>query len=83
MLEISVCVGSSCFLRGAPDVIKRMQELVGDHGISRTVIIKGSFCMEHCTKGVTVRIGENMFTGVKPEEVDDLFRNEVLAKVGG
>lgn len=80
MVMITVCVGSSCFLRGAPEVIEEFQRLIQDlpPGL---VDLRGAFCMEKCADGVTVRIGDKVFTGVTPEEVRRLFDEHVRDEV--
>jgi len=79
-MTITVCVGSSCFLRGASRVIEEFQGLIA--GLPPgSVDLAGSFCMEKCTHGVTVRIGDKVFTAVKPEAVKDLFEQHVLPEV--
>ncbi len=80
MLTITVCVGSSCFVRGAPQVIEEFQRLI-ETLPPGSVDLKGSFCMEQCTAGVTVRIGEKVFTGVTPEKVRQLFQEHVQNEV--
>ncbi|MGB9868143.1 MAG: (2Fe-2S) ferredoxin domain-containing protein [Bacillota bacterium] len=75
-----VCVGSSCFLRGAPLVIQEFEKLISERAPG-AVEIKGSFCMERCTHGVTVQIGDQVFTAVKPEDVPGLFQKYVLTQL--
>ena len=77
MITIQVCVGSSCFLRGAPDVIKEFEKAIEKYA-PRQVELKGTFCQELCTKGVTVRINEKVFTAVAPEDVPKLFKEQVI-----
>jgi NADH:ubiquinone oxidoreductase subunit E len=77
MVTIQVCVGSSCFLRGAPDVIKAFETMI-EKCAPRQVELKGTFCQELCTKGVTVRINEKVFTAVSPKDVPKLFREQVI-----
>ena len=48
MLIIEVCVGSSCYLRGAPEVIASLQKLIVEHAPGR-IEIKGTFC-QHCRR---------------------------------
>jgi len=79
LLMVQICVGSSCFLRGAPEVIKQLQELLAAHEVTERVVLKGSFCMELCTKGVTVRVGDKVISGVTPQDVPDLFATEILS----
>lgn len=80
MVTVQVCVGSSCFLRGAPDVIKAFEAAIEKHA-PRQVELKGTFCQELCTKGVTVRINEKVFTAVAPEDVPELFRDQVIPMI--
>ena len=82
MVTIQVCVGSSCFLRGAPDVIKAFETVIEKYA-PRQVELKGTFCQESCTKGVTVRINEKVFTAVAPEDVPGLFREQVMPILRG
>lgn len=78
MLIIEVCVGSSCYLRGAPEVIASLQKLIAEHAPGR-IEIKGTFCLEKCTQqGVTVRFEGRVFPGVEPGEEKELFEKEVM-----
>lgn len=47
------------------------------------VVLKGNFCLERCNEGATVRIGDKIFTGIRCEDVSDLFDNEVIPAVYG
>lgn len=80
MVTIAVCVGSSCYLRGAPEVIREFQRLVDESGTAE-VVLKGSFCMEQCTNGVSVRIDDRVFVGVHPEDVPRLYAEQVLPRL--
>ncbi|MCR4402913.1 MAG: (2Fe-2S) ferredoxin domain-containing protein [Firmicutes bacterium] len=77
VLTIFVCVGSSCFLRGAPDVIKAFEAEI-ERRAPGQVELKGTFCQDLCTLGVTVRIGSKVFSGVRPDDVPRLFDTEVV-----
>ena len=79
-MKIMICVGSTCHLCGSKKVVTRFQELVADHNIQADVELAGKFCMGKCGEGVSVMIDDNVFS-VKPEEVDELFKTEVLAKL--
>lgn len=77
---MTVCVGSSCFLRGAHAVIQEFERLIAEQ-VPGQVEIKGSFCMEHCTDGVTIKIGDDIFSAVKPADVPGLFEKYVMPKL--
>jgi NADH:ubiquinone oxidoreductase subunit E len=84
MITVQICVGSSCFLRGAPEIIEQLKELVAAHGLSHSLVLKGSFCLEQCTKGgVTLRIGNEMLTGVTPAQTAELFATKILPAARG
>ena len=79
-MKIQICVGSTCHLCGSKKVVTRFQELVAENKLEGKVELAGKFCMGKCGEGVSVMIDENVFS-VKPEEVDEFFRREVLEKL--
>lgn len=84
MVTVQICVGSSCFLRGAPKIIEQLKEHVAAHELSNRVVLKGSFCLEQCSKGgVTLRIGDELLTGVTPAQIAGLFEAKILPAARG
>ena len=79
-MKIMICVGSTCHLCGSKKVVNRFQELVAENNIQAEVELAGKFCMGKCGEGVNVMIDENVFS-VKPEEVDEFFKKEVLSRI--
>ncbi|OAT80762.1 [FeFe] hydrogenase, group A [Desulfotomaculum copahuensis] len=80
-LEVAVCVGTNCYLKGSYDVLNKFAELARQMGIMDYLRLKGTFCLEHCDCGVSVKVGEEIITGVDPENVEELFRARVAARV--
>lgn len=83
MLIIQVCVGSSCFLRGSKKIITEIERLLAEFQLGDKILLKGCFCHEKCTGGVTVTVGEKFFTGVTPQDVEELFKQEILPAIKG
>lgn len=81
MVVVTVCVGSSCYVRGSDRVAEALERLTVEHGLEGKVEIKGAFCMEHCSLGVTVRVDDQIYCQVMPDEVETFFHNEVLPRV--
>ncbi len=79
-MKITVCIGSSCHIKGSRLVVERLQQLIGANKLEDKVELGGTFCMGKCQQGVCVTV-EDAFYSVTPETADDFFRNEVLAKV--
>ena len=78
---ISVCVGSSCFLRGANQVIETFENLIFEHRLGKRATLKGNFCMGECTKGVTVNIDERVYPGISVDDAPALFQRHVLEEI--
>ena len=79
-MKITICVGSSCHLKGSRQVVEQLQGLLAQHSLQNEVELCGAFCMGNCTRGVSVMIGEVLFS-LKQEDVKDFFANEVLARL--
>ena len=82
MLNVTICIGSSCHLKGSREVVERLQTLLGDYALKDRVDLAGAFCMGHCQEGVCVTV-DSVLHSVSPENVDSFFREEVLQRVSG
>lgn len=79
-MKITVCIGSSCHLKGSRAVVERFKALIEQHNLSEKVELAGTFCMGNCQKDVCVTVNDNVFS-IVPEEVDHFFETEVLTKL--
>lgn len=79
-MKVTVCIGSSCHIKGSRQVVERLQYLIYENALSDKVELGGTFCMGKCQEGVCVTVGDT-FHSVSPDTVDEFFKNEVLAKV--
>lgn len=82
-LEVCVCVGSSCHVHGSERVIARLQALIAERGLEEHVTLKGSFCLENCSTGVSVRVGATLLAGILPETAAELVGPEVAGQLDG
>ena len=80
-MKVTICIGSSCHLKGSRQIIERLQELVKEKHYEDKVELAGAFCMKNCVNGVSVKIGDEIYS-VKPETVEEFFNNEILSKLG-
>ena len=44
MLNVSICVGSACHMKGSREVIAKLKDLVKMHQLEGKVLLNGSFC---------------------------------------
>ena len=80
MIKITVCIGSSCHIKGSRQVVEQLQYLIGENDLGDKVELGGTFCMGKCQQGVCVTVNDT-FHSVTPENVEAFFAKEVLAKV--
>ena len=77
---ITVCMGSSCFSRGNSANAEMIQLFIKENNLKDKVELCGAFCMKNCVNGVSVKVDEKLYS-VKPDTVDEFFKNEILLKV--
>ncbi len=80
MIKITVCIGSSCHIKGSRQVVEQLQALVAEHGLDEKVELGGTFCMGNCQSGVCVTVNDDFYS-VTPESVDEFFKTAVLGRV--
>lgn len=75
-------MGSSCHLKGAPEIIELLQKAIAEHGLEEEVILMGNFCMGKCNRiGVTIQVEDDIFTGVTKEGFQQFFEENVLTRI--
>lgn len=73
-----LCMGSACHQMGVRDVLPRIQALLEQHRMKHRVELKGAFCLGECGRGIVLKYGDTEFTGIRPGNVDEKFRQEIL-----
>ena len=81
MVNVTVCVGSSCHIKGARDVIMRFNEMIKEHDLEDKVELKGSFCMERCGEGFNWQIDDDPFTSSNVEDAVRTFKERVIEPI--
>ena len=80
MLKITVCIGSSCHIKGSRQVVEQLQYLIAENKLGDKVELGGTFCMGKCQQGVCVTVNDEFYS-VTPETVGEFFAKEIAAKV--
>lgn len=81
-MVIQVCVGSSCHLKGSPEIVELLQKAVEEHNLENEVTLAGSFCIGRCNRiGVTVQVDDEVYTGVTKDSFKEFFNDAVLSKI--
>ena len=79
MPTVIVCVGSSCHIKGARNLIERFNSLLKEHKLEDKVELKGSFCMERCGEGVNWQIDDELFTNSDVDEAVKSFEKKIIS----
>ena len=79
-MKITVCIGSSCHIKGSRQVVEQLQYLISQNNLGDKVELGGTFCMGECQKGVCVTINDEFFS-VTPDTVNEFFEKNVKGKV--
>lgn len=79
-MKITVCIGSSCHVKGSRQVVEQLQTLLADNNLTDKVELGGTFCMGKCQQGVCVTVDDEFYS-VTPDTVVEFFNNQVLARI--
>ena len=79
-MKITVCIGSSCHIKGSRQVVETLQKLIRENKLGDKIELGGIFCMGKCQQGVCVNV-DNEFYSVTPETAEEFFKNEVLKRI--
>lgn len=75
---LSVCVGSSCHLKGSYDVIETFKKLIAEQKLEDKIELRACFCLGRCSDGVSVKADNNYILNVNGANAAQKFADEVL-----
>ena len=78
-MKITVCIGSSCHIKGSRQVVETIQRLITENNLEDKVTLGGTFCIGKCQQGVCVTV-DGDFYSVTPDTVEEFFAQNVLNK---
>ena len=79
MVIVQVCVGSSCHLKGSPQIVELLQKSVEEYHLENEVTLVGSFCVGKCNRiGVTVQVDDDIHIGITKDNFKEFFQEKVL-----
>ena len=79
-MKVTVCIGSSCHIKGSRQVVEHLQTLIGENNLDDKVELSGTFCMGKCQEGVCVAVDKEFYS-VTIDGVDKFFENDIKSKV--
>nr|WP_243259133.1 NADH-dependent [FeFe] hydrogenase, group A6 [Clostridium sp. 'deep sea'] len=76
-LTVSICFGTSCFIRGAQNILQAVTEHLKITGKEKYVDIKATFCYEKCERGPVVKIGDELITHCTVEKAIEVIDSKL------
>ncbi|RCX09633.1 thioredoxin-like protein [Anaerobacterium chartisolvens] len=81
MLNIYVCVGSACHIKGSYNLISTIQQTIDTRKISDRVTVKAALCLGNCTGAVSVRVDDEEVLSVEEKDIKDFFNKHIMNKL--
>lgn len=79
-MKITVCIGSSCHIKGSREVVEQLQKLITENNLTEKIELSGTFCMGKCQQGVCVTVDDE-FHSVTPDKVSEFFLDNIKSKL--
>lgn len=89
-MNIRICVGSSCHLKGSYEVIEEMKKIARKYRVEDLVELQASFCLGFCAEGVSlqventnspelIKIDENVFFlhNIQHDNAEEVFAEKI------
>ncbi len=78
-MKVTVCIGSSCHIKGSRQIVEQLQELIRDNNLNKEIELAGAFCMGNCERGVSVKVDDQQFS-LTPEKTREFFEKNILSR---
>ncbi len=79
---VQICVGSSCHLKGAEQIVSLFQKAIEERNLDDDIILAGSFCTGNCNReGVTIHADDETFTGITPETFGQFLQTQIIPRL--
>lgn len=79
-MQITVCLGDSCHLKGTRQVAETLQRLIWENGLQDEIDLSGTFCMGRCRTGVSVTV-DGAHHSLSPETTERFFQEQILPQL--
>ncbi len=76
-LNITVCMGSSCFARGNQENLAFLEDYIKEHGIDANIELEGSRCENKCASGPNIYINGQEYNNVDIDKLKEILEKNV------
>lgn len=79
-IQVTICLGSSCFSRKNRDVVTALQDYVANKNLSEIVNLKGGHCFGKCSLGPIMIVEEQVYTEITPAKAIAIVESYIINK---
>lgn len=76
-IELTICLGSSCFSRGNGRTLTTIKEYLKVNKLEDKIFFKGELCTNDCNNGPILKVNDKVFENVDPMLVNNLLDSEL------
>ena len=80
-LNVAVCVGTNCFLKGSDKLLKRLNRYVRENELGEKLELFPTFCFERCGQAPNVYVGEELVDNANIDKVCQVIENQLADSV--
>ena len=76
-LNITVCMGSSCFARGNQQNLAFLEEYIKEHGIEANIELEGMRCENKCASGPNNYVKGKEYNNVDIDKLKEIIEQNI------
>ncbi|HOP85119.1 MAG TPA: NADH-dependent [FeFe] hydrogenase, group A6 [Syntrophorhabdaceae bacterium] len=80
-VEVNVCFGTSCFIKGSQKLLRGILDYINANGLKNKVNVSASFCFESCERGPVARIGNRVLEHCTVDMAIESIKKEIESYV--
>ena len=79
MVDVAVCLGTSCYLKGSYNVLHTLMNKIDEMGLANRVNLHGTFCFENCHESPCVKVNGEVKGYAGSEDIaDSIIKDRIL-----
>lgn len=76
-VQVKVCVGTNCFLKGSQDILKALTGYVEQHEMAENIDVQATFCCEKCGQAPNVMVDNELISAGTFEKVVKALNDKI------
>ena len=76
-MEVTVCMGSSCFSKGSNKLVEILEKYENDKTLDIEISMRGCLCKNRCDNGPVVIINDNEYTNIDENSIIDILKQNL------